>query len=195
MNARIIAALIAGVTAVTALIGVADRGGVIAWGALLCALALLAKVWRKPARLDLALSAGLAAVAALAWVGTWYYVIATWESGEVVELAIDTGGGVHRARVWVLDFDTQPLVYYDAEPDVAMSLLAGTPLQYTRAGETTTRIPDATRVDTLSDTEADRIFAAMAAKYQNRMGAATLYYALLGRSRDRIAVVASLVPE
>ena len=96
-------------------------------------------------------------------------------------------------RVWVLDTDSAPLIYYDAEPDAAKSLLAGKPLRLTRAGTAGTRIPVATRVDELLEDEANQILLTMQAKYGDRMGAATIYYLMLGRARDRVALVARLV--
>ena len=190
---RRIAAFVAGITTAVALLLVIDRGGVLAWVTLSVGVALLAKIWFKPSAIDPGLSVGLAAVSALAWVGVFYYVISTWESGEVVELAIDTSEGVHTARVWVLDIGESPLVYYDAEPEVAESLLDGKPVQFTRAGTVSTRIPEATRVDALPEDEANRVFEAMVTKYGDRVDAADVYYLMLGRSRDRVAVVASLI--
>ena len=90
LNARKVAVFLAGLTTVIALVLLIDRGGLIAWCALFFGVALLAKVWLKPSKLDLGLAIGVAIIPALAWVGTFYYVIYTWESGEVVELAVDT---------------------------------------------------------------------------------------------------------
>lgn len=190
-----IAAGIAGLTTVAALALLIDRGGLIAWSAFLIGVALLAKIWWKPSRFDAVLGIGLVAIAALAWIGTRYYVISTWESAEVVELSIDTDNGVQTARLWVLDIGGEPLIYYDAEPEVARSLLAGKPLQFTRGEEVSTRIPSATPVDSLPEHEARRILEAMESKYGSRVGAATIYYLMLGRSRDRVALVANLVEE
>lgn len=190
---RIVAVFIAGLTMVVALTLLVDRGGIIAWSAFSGGIVLLAKTGLRPSRTDLGLSVGLAAVAVLAWVGTLYYVISTWESGEVVELIIDTSDGVHTARVWVLDIGVYPVVYYDAAPEVAQSLLAGKPLQLLRAGEVSNRIPKATRVDTLPEDEANLILEAMVTKYGDRVSAADVYYSMLGRSRDRVAVVADLI--
>jgi len=195
LKSRSLASFVAGITTAAALLLVVDRGGVLAWVALAIGIALIAKIWFKPSRIDVGLGVGLAVVSAAAWIGTFYYVISTWESGEVVELVIDASDGTHTARVWVLDMDEQPLVYYDAEPEVARSLLEGTPVQFTRAGKLSTRIPEAARVDSLPDDEANRIFDAMIAKYGDRVGAADIYYSMLGRSRDRVAVVARLIQE
>lgn len=193
LKSRRIAFLIAGLTTVAALMLVVDRSGLIAWGTFLIGVALLAKIWLRPSGRDVGLSVGLAVIPVLGWIGTFYYVIATWESGEVVELTIDTGNGTHTARVWVLDVRGYPVVYYDAEREVANALLAGRPLQFTRAGEVSTRIPSATRIEALPEDEANLILEAMGAKYGERMAAADIYYLMLGRSRDRVAVVADLI--
>ena len=193
MNSRTIAGLIAGLAALVATILLLDRGGLLAWALLSIGIALVAKIWLKPAQVDLKLALGLTAVLALAWVGTLYYVISTYESGEVVELAIDTNEGAHTARLWVLDIGADPTVYYDAEPHVAESLLAGKPLQFVRAGEVSTRTPKATPVDVLPEDEANMILEVMGTKYGSRMTAVDVYYLLLGRPRDRVALVANLV--
>ncbi len=194
-NTRRIALLIAGGVTAAAMILVVSRSGLIAWTSLILAVALLAKTWFKPSRWDPALGLGLAAAAAIAWAGTQYYVISTWESGEVVELEIDTESGLHTARVWVLDMAPYPVVYYDAPSVVARSLLSGRPLQFTRAGETDARIPEAARVESLSEQRAAQVFEAMRAKYEERVDAADIYYLMLGRSRDRVALVVNLVEE
>lgn len=170
------------------------RGGLIAWIGLMASVGLLGKILFKPARVDLGLAAGLAIVLLLAWFGARYYVISTWESGEVVELAIDTGEGTHVARLWVLEVSEHPVVYYDAEPLVAQALLDGKPVQFTRAGDVSTRIPKAVLADTLPEAEANRIFDAMLSKYGSRNDAADVYYGLLGRLRDRVAVIVELLP-
>lgn len=195
LNSRRIALLILVLTSVVALFLVVDRGGLIAWGALVVGVALLAKIWLRPSRLDLGLSCALVTISVLAWFGTHYYVISTWESGEVVELSIDTSNGPHTVRLWVLDIGAAPLVYYDAEPEVAKSLLAGKPLRFMRAGEVSTRIPKASQVDALPEDRANLVLEAMETKYGDRNNAAIVYYVMLGRSRDRVALVANLIEE
>lgn len=178
-----------------ALVLAVDRGGLIAWGTLVVAAGLLVKIWRQHTSLDLMLSVGLAVVPVLLWVATLNYVISTWESGEVVELAIPIEDGTHTVRLWVLDIGPHPLVYYDAEPKVAISLLAGKPLQFTRAGEVSTRIPKARRVETLTEDETNLILEAMATKYGDRNSAADLYYIMLGRAQDRISLIAEFIEQ
>lgn len=192
MKSRGIAVFIAGLATLAALYLVVDRGGLIAWGTLVLGGALLAKVWLKPSKSDTAWCVAMAIVPALAWAGTFYYVIATYESGEVVELAIDVGSDTHTARVWVLEMGADAVVYYETDPVVAESLLSGKPLQLTRAGETSTRIPHAELLDAIPEDEADRILEVMSAKYGDRMTAVSVYYAMLGSPRDRVAVVVTL---
>jgi len=194
-NSRRVAFLIAGLTVAITLVLLIDRGGLVAWTASLLGIALLLKIWLRPSNLDPALSAGLALTTALVWAGTAFYVLATWESAEVVEIAVDTDSGAHTGRVWVLDIGAHPLVYYDAEPEVAQALLAGKPLQLTRAGLVSRRTPRTTRADALPEDEANLVFEAMLSKYGDRVAAADIYYLMLGRSRDRVAVVAYLVDD
>lgn len=192
---RIAAGCVAGLITLVAVLLVIDRGGIIAWVGLFAGVGLLLKLWLRPSRSDFGASVGLAVIFALLWSAVLYYVISTWESGEVVELAIQTNAGGHTARVWVLDIESQPVIYYDAEPEVAKSLLAGKPLQLLRSGQVSTRIPKAIPIDALSEGESNLILAAMEEKYGNRNGAAVIWYALLGSSRDRVSLIAYLMEE
>ena len=171
----------------------ATRGGLIAWALLIAGGLLLLKTWRRPAGTDLVWSVGIASAGALLWGGTFYYVISTWESGEVVELVLSTADGAHTARVWTMEVDGASFVYYDAPPAAAEALLVGVPLQLSRNGVVSTRIPEAREADSLDEAEADRILTAMTLKYGDRVGAADLYYLMLGRPGDRVAVIAKLV--
>ena len=169
-----------------------ERGGVIAWLMAIGSIGLLWKVWRRPGPRDFTWGVALVLIPGLLWFGTYKYVISTWESGEVVELAINTDQGVHHARLWVMNINDTPVVYYDAPPQVAAALLAGDAVEFTRAGQTSKRIPLATPVDELADTEANQILNAMQDKYASQNHAATLWYALLGRPADRQAMVVHL---
>ncbi len=195
MNSNRLALVVTGLAIAGALVVLIDRGGLIAWTVLILGIALLGKIWRIPSRQDLGLSIGLVLVSILTWAGTLYYVISTYESGEVVELDVDTASGLHTARLWVMEVEAVPVVYMDAEPEVAEALLAGNPLQFTRAGSTSARTPDATEVDALSEDDATQVFEAMEEKYGGRMTAADVYYVVLGRPRDRIALVVKLVEQ
>ena len=192
-NSRTIAVFIAGLTSIIALLLLINRGGLIAWCALIFSVALLAKIHLRHSDLDLGISIGLATIPVIMWYMTLYYVISTYESGEVVELDIDTENGTHAARLWVLEIDNELLVYYDAEPDVANALFDGRPLRFTRDGKESARIPEATRADSLSDDDAESIASAMNTKYGRRVFASSVYYLVLGRPRDRIALVVKLL--
>ncbi len=171
---------------------IAVRGGLIAWVAGIAALLLLAKQRWRPTPRDVRQALMLTILAPMAWLGTFFYVISTYESGEVVELAIDTQDGPRNVRLWVMEVAGEAGVYIDAEPQIAASLLAGKSVQVSRAGVSTTRIPRARMVDDMSTDEADAVLAAMGQKYGSRMTAADLYYVLLGRPRDRVALFVSL---
>lgn len=191
-TSRRIAAFIVGMATVVGLVLALDRGGLIAWSTLLIGLSLLAKISFKPSRSDLKLGVGLVAFAVLAWIGTHYYVISTYESGEVVELVIDTDRGPHTVRLWVLDIRAYPTVYYDAEPKVADALLSGKPVQFTRAGKVSTRMPKATPVEALPEHEASQMLEVMKTKYGHRFNAANINYLMLGRPRNRVDLVVHL---
>lgn len=174
---------------------VATRGGLIAWALLISAVLLLLKAWRRPAAADLIWSLTIAGTGALLWAVTFYYVITTWESGEVVELVISTSDGPHTARVWTMEIEGATFVYYDAPRAAADALLAGTPVQFTENGKVSTRIPDSTEADLLSAAQANQIMAAMTSKYGDRVAAADVFYLLLGRSTDRVAVLTKLIEQ
>ena len=192
MPSRTLALIVIAATVVVAGAVVLDRDGLIAWATLLAGAGLFAKAWFRPGSSDLWLSLGLALLAPLAWYATFTYVISTYESGEVVELAIETDERTHVARVWLFELDGDALVYYDADPEVAASLLAGTPVQLTRAGRASTLVPQTRTVDEIPEDEGNRILGAMAAKYGDRMTAADVFYVLLGSPRDRVSVVVNL---
>lgn len=191
-NTQKIALAVAGLVLVAGLYLVFERSGLIAWAALLLGAGMMAKAGFKPAKGDVGLSLGLAIVLIVAWIGTFYYVISTYESGEVVELELDTIKGQHIARVWVFEVGSDLVVYYDAPPDAAEALLAGTPFQFTRDGETSSRLPHAKEVDGLPEEEANEILTAMTTKYGDRMTAADISYLVLGRDRDRVAVIVKI---
>lgn len=187
-----IALALASTAILVGLMLVISRGGLIAWLTLLLGAALVTKIWLKPSHRDVPLSIGLGLAATVLWFGTLYYVIATYESGEVVELAIPTEAGIHHARLWTFEFDGTETLYYDAPPAAASSLLASTPISLTREKEEAEqRIPIAKLADELSGDDAAAVLTAMEAKYGDRMAASTLYYVLLGRPRDRLAVIVS----
>lgn len=169
-----------------------QRTGVIPVLAALTGIALLVKIRFKPGPKDLALSIVLILATLTAWVGTLYYVISSYESGEVVELVVDTDTEPHVARVWIFEMAERPLVYYDAPPDIAAPLLAGSPVQLIRGEQSSTVIPQTRRADDLPVDEQNQVLGAMAAKYGDRMTAADIYYLLLGRPYDRVALVIDL---
>lgn len=191
-NSQKAALLIAGFMTLIAFYLVLNRGGLLAWAMTIVGAALLLKFWLKPASTDAVSGAATASIGALLWAGTFYYVIATWESGEVVELTINTANGTHTARVWALEIDGSVVIYYDAPPNAAEALLSGNPLQLRSGSDVSTRIPLAEKIDALPEHRAERVLDAMVSKYGDRVGAADVFYLLLGRPKDRVGVVAEL---
>jgi len=160
-----LALTLAGLTTVVALLLIVERGGAIAWATGFFGALLFIKCWRKPAPKDLWLGLTLASVAVLAWIGVFYYVISTYESGEVVELVVDTSDG---------------------------DLLAGKPLNFTRGEIVSQRLPKARLAESLPETEANALLEVMSEKYGDRMAASTIYYVMLASPRDRVSLVVDL---
>jgi hypothetical protein len=173
-----------------------DRGGVLSLVGLIAGSTLLIKTFFRSSKLDIWLCVGVAVIWGLVWLGTFYYVISTWESGEVVELAVDAPDGTHTARVWVLDTDKALVLYYDAEPNIAEAMLSGRPIKVTREGQVVnfTHI-NVRSTEDISQEELDSIFQMWADKYGARNEATDVFYQMLGRSRDRIAVVIKIDKE
>lgn len=196
MNGRIgIASILAALIALVGGALVVERGGLLAWIGLAVGLALLIKIYLRPSAVDLALSIGTAAVWALTWAGTAWFVFSTWESGEVVELSVETHDGIHTARVWALDEVDSLVLYYDAEPEIADALISGNPIRVQRQDQIV-RLGDvvAIPVEDMPEDELNRLYGLMIDKYGDRNVATDVFYGLLGRSRDRVAVVVTIRP-
>jgi hypothetical protein len=183
---------IAALVAAAGLALIVERGGMLAWAGAIAGVALLVKGSIRPTSRDLFLILAAASVWALIWVGTTYYVVSTWESGEVVELGIETPDGTHTARVWILDVDRSPVLVYDAAPEIAEALLHGNPVTVRRDGQLTLERPLARRIDDVPQDEVDAIFRLMDEKYGRRNLATDVFYRFLGRQRDRTVMIVKL---
>lgn len=193
---RTIAIIVSVLMTLSGLVLFIDRGGVLSLVGLIIGSTLLFKTLLRPSKLDIWLCVGAAAIWGLIWVGTLYYVINTWESGEVVELAVDTPDGTHTARVWVLDTDKALVLYYDAEPNIAEAMLSGRRITVTRDGQVVNFTHSNVRsTEDISQEEMDSIFQMWTDKYGARNEATDVFYQMLGRSQDRIAVVIKLDKE
>ncbi|MBY0401022.1 hypothetical protein K2X89_12045 [Myxococcota bacterium] len=173
---------------------VMDRGGILAWAGTVLGAILLAKSTWKPGRMDLWIGLVAAGLWLAVWAGTAHWVISTWESGEVIELAIETPEGPHTARIWVLDVDGAEVAVYDAEPDVAEALRSGRPIRVKRGEVLRTMSVEARPVDSVDPIEVERLFGAMGEKYGERNTATDVFYSVLGRPRNRIILLLRLVP-
>lgn len=168
-----------------------DRGGLLAWLGVALGALLGAKVLLRPASRDAVLALATLGLWAVAWVATWTYVRSTWESGEVVQLEL---AGGHVARVWVIDPSDGPVMYYDAPPDAASRLLAGTSLTMTRDGQARQECATAVRADELPEERLQELYGHMEDKYQGRNTATVVFYSVLGVQRDRVGLVIRLTP-
>lgn len=165
------------------------RGGILAWLGLVAALLLLAKHFRRPSRTDVLIALGFTVLWAASWVAAWGYVRSTWESGEVVEIGVQVSDKIHTARVWILDVDGEPLMYYDAPPEVGHALLANAPMTIERGDQLVTGCADATSVADLPGEELASVLGVMEEKYQERTRATDIFYSVIGVERDRIGLV------
>ena len=109
-----------------------------------------------------------------------------------VELTITAATGSQTVRTWVLDVDDSAIIYYDAEPELVTTLQSGQPVKFKRQGLVRTLVPKTTPVSDLPPEEMGHIFECMNTKYGQRNQATAVYYSMLGRSRDRVAVIVAL---
>ncbi len=189
---KLVARAVAAAILLVGIVLIVERGGILAWVGAIAGIAMLVKCYLRPSRIDVALGLCAATIWALAWAGTIYYVISTWESGEVVQLAIETHHGPHTARVWILDTGESPVAIYDAPPQAARALMSGNPLKLTRAGEVSVRHPKAIPADKMPEAELNAIYRLMDEKYGERNFATSVYYTMLGRMRNRVLMIVTL---
>lgn len=173
-----------------------QRSGILSWLGLALGAGLFLKVIVRPSKQDLWLCLVLPALWCAAWAAIFYYVIYTWEAGEVVELSVELPTGTHTARTWIMERPEALLIYYDAPSKAAEVLVAGGALAVTRGGES---LPfdrySAVLADSMPQDEADQVLALMAAQYGDKNDAADIFYGFLGRARDRAGVVVTIPKE
>ena len=161
---------------------VVDRGGILAWVGVVAGALLFLKVLRWPSPRDAVTSVSVLGIWVMLWAGTWWYVRAAWESGEVLQMRI---ADKQTVRVWVLDMSDGPVVYYDAPPEAADLLLGGAPLSWTRAGHTKQGCAAVERASDLSEEQALAVVELMEEKYKGANMATNVFYLALGGKRDR----------
>ncbi len=179
------APLIALVSLLAAVAAYGLRGGVLAALAALLMLFAFVKFVARPTPSDVGLVVGMAAAVALAAGGVFAYVRYQWESAEVAVLTLATKPDPMDVRTWVADDEGTPTVLYDSTPAAAAVLKASTPLTLERNGTSDTRIPRAVPLATAESDVLERTLALFDAKYGHLNGTIDLYYAMLGRARDR----------
>ena len=165
------------------------RGGILAWLGLVAALLLVAKHLRRPSHTDVFIALGFTVLWAASWAAAWGFVLSTWESGEVVDIGVQVSDEIHTARVWILDVDGEPIMYYDAPPKVGHALLADAPMTIKRGDVMLTGCADSISVADLSGEELAAVLGVMEEKYQERTRATDVFYSVIGVERDRIGLV------
>ena len=168
-----------------------DRGGLLAWIGVLLGALLLLKAWRRPSPKDAVLALAALGLWLVGWAATWQYVMSTWESGEVVQIEVEGG---HVARLWVLELNGEPHMYYDAPPEIARQLLAGAALSVERGGQIRQGCASAERVDDLPEARMQEALGLMEAKYADQNMATNVFYVVLGGRRDRVGLLMKLEP-
>ncbi len=166
------------------------RGGILAWLGFLFGAGLLLKAWFRPSKADLPLSLATVALWAVSWPAIFYYVISTWETGEVVELTINTASGSHTARTWILEEPATLVLYYDAPKLAADALLSGASIAVQRGGAPLLfERHQVLQADEMAEAEVARLFGLMSKQYGERNAATDIYYGFLGRASDRVGMV------
>jgi len=166
------------------------RGGGLAWLGLLLGAGLLVKAWRRPSARGPLIGLSIVTIWVLAWPAVFYYVISTWETGEVVELSIRTINGEHTARTWIMESPDSYILYYDAPKKVARALIANTELKISRDGVIADFVEYSARpVGTLSLQKREQVTDLMSSKYGNRNTSTDIYYGFLGQSKSKTGVL------
>ena len=195
MNNKYLAVAIAGLLLASGVLLLMERGGVFAWLATIVGIALLINIFARPSDTDVRTSVvGLVAVAA-AWIVTYLAVIVTWETGEIAELHVETPAGVSTTRVWVLDFDGDTVIFYDAEPEDAAILRGDPKISVTREDVDI----EYSQIEVIGAEEAAaeevlRVYEGWNEKYGNRNLATPVYSLMFGRSRTKEAFIITLTP-
>ncbi len=194
MNKKYLAITIAVLLLASGAVLLIERGGVFAWAGIVTGIALLIKILARPSIADAKISVLALTAIAAAWIVTYLSVILIWESGEIAELHVETLTGVSTTRVWVLDFDGDTVIFYDAEPEDAAILRGDPQISVTREN---TEI-EYSRIEVISEAApaeaVNRIYEGWNEKYGNRNLATPFYSLMFGRSRTKEAFIITLTP-
>ncbi len=193
MTKRLTPALMLAVILILAFtIIIAIRGGLVFWAALLMTAAWAVKTVMRPGGRDLAGVMSIGVLAAISWAGISAWVFSTWESVEVVTVAVPMEGGEQTVRTWIMDEREHPWIIYDADANVADALLAGANISVTRDGITTPYAVDVSLYDEMTPEESAPLFDEYLAKYGEVDFINNVFYGLLGRKRGRVVLILEL---
>ena len=194
-NKKYLSISIAGLLLTLGTVLLLERGGLFAWAGIILGIVLLIKILALPSVGDVKISVLTAAAFVAAWVATYVAIIVIWESGEIAELHVENLEGVSTIRVWVLDLDSDTIIFYDAEPEDAAILRGDPKISVTRDN---TEI-EYSQIDVISSEDApidslNKVYEGWNEKYGNRTLATPVYSLMFGRSRTKESFIITLTP-
>jgi len=194
-NKKYLSISIAGLLLTFGTILLLERGGLFAWAGIILGIVLLIKILALPSVADVKISVLTTATFVAAWVATYVAIIVIWESGEIAELHVENLEGVSTIRVWVLDLDSDTIIFYDAEPEDAAILRGNPKISVTRDN---TEI-EYSQIDVVSSEVApidslNKVYEGWSEKYGNRTLATPVYSLMFGRSRTKESFIITLTP-
>ena len=193
MNNKYLAIAIAGLPLATGAVLLAERGGLFAWAGIIIGIVLQIKILTRPSIADVKISVLALTAFAAAWIVTYLSIILIWESGEIAELHVETSKGVNTIRVWVLDFDGDTVIFYDAEPEDAAILRGDPQISVTRENtEIEYSQIEVISIEAAPDEAVNRVYQGWSEKYGNRTLATPVYPLMFGRSRTKESFIITL---
>ena len=193
MNKKLIAAIIAGLISLLGIVLIWQRGGIFAWIFSITGALLLIEIVIRSRTTMLKRTVVTACTLTALWLLTYGSIIGIWETGEVVELNIDTGSEEHQVRVWLLDINDNIEIFYDAEPDVAEFLLNEPKVSLVRNDQTLEFLKvEISTLETAPAEKMNQIFELWNEKYGSRNLATPIYSLMFGRAKDKVALILTL---
>ena len=194
-NKKYLSISIAGLLLTFGTVILLERGGLFAWAGIILGIVLLIKTLALPSVADVKISVLITATFVATWAATYLIIILIWESGEIAELHVENLEGVSTIRVWVLDLDSDTIIFYDSEPEDAAILRGDPKISVTRDN---TEI-EYSQIDVISSEDApidslNKVYEGWSEKYGNRTLTTPVYSLMFGRSRTKESFIITLTP-
>lgn len=170
------------------------RGGLLSWAGLGISIAVLVKLTIKPNSSDIKLCLGGLVTWGAGWGFAAYLVFSGWESGEVIELLIETEEGSSIARTWIVDSDETPVMIYVTNMATIKALQSQEPVLLTRDGKQTQRRPYLTLAEEADADYLNNIYSLIEDKYGSSNNSTTIYFQWMGSPRNREIAIIELRP-